>query len=70
MERIIRFFFVEGEVKREAIDRPNNFGQAGETYRRFNDWEREELIKNLVNTCDMSKGHSRPNDRKLYKSRP
>ncbi|WP_429725306.1 catalase KatX [Bacillus pumilus] len=42
--------FVEGDVKREAIDRPNNFGQAGETYRRFNDWEREELIKNLVNT--------------------
>ncbi|MFE8701321.1 catalase KatX [Cytobacillus sp. FJAT-54145] len=42
--------YVEGEVKRERIDRTNNFGQAGETYRRFNEWERNELITNLVNT--------------------
>lgn len=42
--------FVEGEVKRDKIDRTNDYGQAGETYRRFNVWEREELIKNLVNT--------------------
>lgn len=45
---------VEGNVKREAIDRTNNFGQAGETYRRFTDFERDELITNLVNalsTC-------------------
>lgn len=39
--------YVEGNVKREKISRENNFGQAGETYRRFNDWERDELIKNL-----------------------
>ncbi len=42
--------YVEGEVKREKIDRENNFGQAGETYRRFSDWERDELVNNLVNT--------------------
>ncbi|WP_425444474.1 catalase KatX [Terribacillus aidingensis] len=47
--------YVEGEVKKEAIDRPNNFGQAGETYRRLNDWERDELIKNLVNTLGTCK---------------
>ncbi|MCL6428138.1 catalase KatX [Bacillus subtilis] len=41
---------VEGDVKREAIDRTNNFGQAGETYRRFTEFERNELITNLVNT--------------------
>jgi len=41
---------VEGDVKREAIDRSNNFGQAGETYRRFSEFERNELITNLVNT--------------------
>ncbi|KXZ13036.1 hypothetical protein AXI58_04960 [Bacillus nakamurai] len=41
---------VEGDVKREAIDRTNNFGQAGETYRRFTEFERSELIHNLVNT--------------------
>lgn len=29
------------------IDRPNNYGQAGHTYRSFEDWERDELIKNL-----------------------
>jgi catalase len=33
---------------REKIDRPNDFGQAGETYRSFEDWEREELISNLL----------------------
>ncbi|MFT4398818.1 catalase KatX [Bacillus sp. SW14] len=41
---------VEGDVKREALDRTNNFGQAGETYRRFSEFERNELITNLVNT--------------------
>ncbi|MCY8930319.1 catalase KatX [Bacillus subtilis] len=41
---------VEGDVKREAIDRTNNFGQAGETYRRFTEFERNDLITNLVNT--------------------
>ncbi|SHF02726.1 catalase [Cnuella takakiae] len=35
---------------RQKIDRQNNFGQAGETYRNFEDWERDDLIKNLVNT--------------------
>jgi catalase len=33
---------------RRKIDRTNDFGQAGETYRNFEDWERDELIKNLV----------------------
>lgn len=35
---------------RQKIDRTNDFGQAGETYRNFEDWERDELINNLVNT--------------------
>ena len=35
---------------REKISRENNFKQAGETYRNFEDWERDELISNLVNT--------------------
>lgn len=37
------------------IDRPNNFGQAGEAYRRFQDWERDDLINNLSDAlaiCD------------------
>ncbi|PLS03673.1 catalase [Neobacillus cucumis] len=46
--------YVEGKVTREKISRENNFGQAGETFRRFSDWERNELISNLVDalsTC-------------------
>lgn len=37
------------------IDRPNNYGQAGETFRQFEDWERKELINNLseaLSVCD------------------
>ncbi|MEH7235844.1 catalase [Bacillus sp. JJ1562] len=36
------------KLVREKIDRPNDFGQAGETYRSFEESEREELISNLV----------------------
>ena len=39
---------VSGRVVKAPIDRPNNFGQAGETYKRLSDWEKDELIKNLV----------------------
>lgn len=46
---------VEGDLKREAIERTNNFGQAGETYRRFSEFERNELITNLVNTLSTCK---------------
>lgn len=44
----------DAKLTREPIDRPNNFKQAGETYRQFEDWERDELIGNLVDalsTC-------------------
>ena len=40
----------EANLVREKIDRQNNFKQAGERYRAFEDWEREDLITNLVNT--------------------
>lgn len=36
------------KLVREKVDRPNDFGQAGETYRSFEESEREELISNLV----------------------
>ncbi|QKG83809.1 catalase [Kroppenstedtia pulmonis] len=39
---------VEGRLVRESIDRTNDFKQAGETYRAFDDFERDELIRNLV----------------------
>jgi catalase len=40
--------YVAGNVVRQTISRQNNFKQAGERYRSFEDWERDELIKNLV----------------------
>ena len=33
----------------------NNFKQAGERFRVFEDWERDELILNLVNTLKPAK---------------
>jgi catalase len=45
----------EANLVRQKIDRRNDFKQAGDTYRNFEDWERDELINNLVNTlatCD------------------
>jgi catalase len=35
---------------RQKIDRTNNFQQAGERFRSYEDWERNDLITNLVNT--------------------
>ncbi len=37
-----------GKLVRQKIERANDFKQAGERYRWFEDWERDELIKNLV----------------------
>ncbi|MBD0288667.1 MAG: catalase, partial [Flavisolibacter sp.] len=42
---------------RQKIDRQNNFKQAGERYRAFEDWEREDLILNLVNTLAPAQKH-------------
>nr|WP_240511971.1 catalase [Paludifilum halophilum] len=49
--------FVLGNLVHQSIDRTNDFKQAGETYRAFDDQERDELITNLVNslkTCRKS----------------
>jgi catalase len=40
----------QAKLVRQKIDRTNNFKQAGERYRMFEDWERDDLILNLVNT--------------------
>lgn len=43
------------KLVKAPIDRTNNYGQAGETYRSFEDWERDELINNLgdaLSVCD------------------
>ncbi|MDB5236547.1 MAG: catalase [Hymenobacter sp.] len=38
----------EGRLMRQTIDRQNNFKQAGERYRLHQDWERDDLINNMV----------------------
>ena len=40
--------FIQGKLVRHKIDRTNDFKQAGERYRMHEDWERDELISNLV----------------------
>jgi len=46
-----------GRLVRQKIDRQNNFKQAGERFRIFEDWERDDLINNLVNTLAPVKKH-------------
>lgn len=48
---------IQGKLTRAPIDRTNDFGQAGDTYRNFEDWERDELILNLVDTLKPAKAH-------------
>ncbi|MHA2896098.1 catalase [Bacillus cereus] len=38
----------DDKLVREQIERTNNFEQVGETFRNFEKWEKDELIKNLV----------------------
>jgi catalase len=40
--------YVEGRLVRQAIERKNEYKQAGERYRAIEDWERDDLIANLV----------------------
>lgn len=49
----------QAALVREKISRQNNFKQAGETYRNFEEWEREDLINNLVNTLAPASKHIR-----------
>ncbi|WP_339279526.1 catalase [Paenibacillus sp. FSL W8-1187] len=43
----------DARLVREKIGRTNDFGQAGDTYRKFEPWERDELVKNLVDALKM-----------------
>lgn len=56
--------YVEGQVVKAPIERQNPYGQAGERYRTMPDWEREDLVLNLVNAlrqCD-----ARVQERMIY----
>lgn len=45
------------KLVRQKIDRADDFKQAGETYRKFEPWERDELIDNLVDALKVCKPH-------------
>ena len=48
---------VDGQLMRAPIERTNNYAQAGERYRTIEQWERDDLIHNLVTLlaqCDKS----------------
>lgn len=40
----------QAKLVRQKIEKQNNFKQAGQAYRDMEDWEKDELILNLVNT--------------------
>lgn len=44
-------------LKRESIDRENNYGQTGDTYRSFEEWEKDELISNLTDALSICQPH-------------
>ncbi len=47
--------WVEGRVGRRHLSRRNDYGQAGERFRTMPDWERDDLVLNLVaalSQCD------------------
>ncbi|APC46935.1 catalase [Virgibacillus halodenitrificans] len=46
---------IKGNLVRESIDRQSNTKQAGETYRRFEDWEKDELLRNLIGDLSQCK---------------
>ena len=47
----------EANLVRQKIDRQNNFKQAGERFRSFEEWEKNDLITNLVNTLKPAQKH-------------
>ncbi len=40
--------YVSGHIVRQKISRTNDYQQAGERYRTMPDWERDDLVNNLV----------------------
>ena len=47
--------YVEGQLVKAPIERTNDYAQAGERYRTIEQWERDDLVHNLVDAlsqCD------------------
>jgi len=48
---------IHGRLTRSKIERTNDFAQAGERYRTMPDWEREDLILNMVTLLGKCERH-------------
>jgi catalase len=48
---------ISGPLTRATISRENNYAQAGERYRTLPDWEREDLVFNLVDLLGQCERH-------------
>ena len=48
---------IQGRLTRSKIERTNDFAQAGERYRTMPDWEREDLILNMVTLLGKCERH-------------
>lgn len=46
---------VEGNLVRESIERNDNTKQAGETFRGLDDWEKDDLLNNLIGDISQCK---------------
>ncbi|SFI39695.1 catalase [Paenibacillus sp. UNC496MF] len=55
--------YVQGNLVRQSIDRNDNTKQAGETFRGFEPWEKDELLANLIG--DLSRCDARIRDRMI-----
>jgi catalase len=47
----------EGNLVRQTIDRQNNFKQAGERWRQHEEWEKQDLVNNLVDAISAAEQH-------------
>jgi catalase len=48
---------IQGRLTRATIERTNDYGQAGERYRTMPDWERDNLVLNLVDALGQCERH-------------
>ncbi|WP_434741452.1 catalase [Micromonospora sp. SH-82] len=49
--------FVSGQVVKAPIERRNDYAQAGEHFRTMPEWERDDLVKNLVTQLEQCDRH-------------
>jgi catalase len=49
--------FISGHLIKATIERENNYGQAGERFRTMPEWERDDLVNNMINLLSQCDKH-------------